>query len=99
MFKEVVLHSLAEVTLVIAQTAGELLDVLVNIRFVNIYGVTAVGAEVTLLTLKLILGTSLGRRWFPPSPSLDCLTLEVNNLTFFSSVNTDCMPDHVVSVE
>ena len=93
------LYTLGKVTFVIALTASVSLDVLVNIRFVNIYGVTAVGAEVTLLTLKLIPGASLGRRWFPPSPSLDCLTLEVNNLTFFSSVNTDCMPDHVVSVE
>ena len=93
------LYTLGEVTFVIALTAGVSLDVLVNIRFVNMYGVTAVGAKITLLTLKLILATSLSRRWFPPPPSLDCLTLEINNLTFFSPVNADCMPGHVVSVE
>ena len=93
------LYTLSEVTFVIAQTAGVSLDVLVKIGFVNMYGVPAVGAKVTLITLKRILSVSLSGRWVPPPPSLDCLTLEVNNLTFFSSVNADSMPDHMVSVE
>ena len=50
MFKEVSPHSLTEVTPVIAQTAGELLDVFVNILIVNAQGDSAVAAKVTLIT-------------------------------------------------
>ena len=49
-------------------------------------GDLVVGAEVTLITLKL----------FP----LDCpLLLDLNNLTLLSWVSPDLMPGHVVSVE
>ena len=58
MFIEVVLHTQAEVAFVIAQTAGVFLDVLVNILIVNMQGDLAVGAKVTLFTLKLIQATS-----------------------------------------
>ena len=95
-------HSLAKVTPVIAQTAGELLDVLVDILIVNMQGDSAVAAKVTLITCELIQATSLLRLWFP-SPSLDfvdCLTLfDLDNLTVFSSMSSDLMSGHVVSVE
>ena len=53
----------APVTPVVALTAGIFLDVLVDSLSVNMQGDLEVGAEVTLITLKLFLTTSLTIRW------------------------------------
>ena len=62
-FFEVDLDGLTEETFVVALTAGIFLDVLVDSLSVNVQGDLEVGAEVTLITLKLIHATSLSSRW------------------------------------
>ena len=62
-FFEVDLHGVTEETFVVALTAGVFLDVLVDSLSMNMQGDLEVGAEVTLIALKLILATSLTSRW------------------------------------
>ena len=97
---EVVLHTVAEVGFVIAIAAGISLDVLVNILVVDTQGFFVLGAEVTLITLKLIQATSLSRLGSDHLPLRAFLiSLELHNLTVLSSVVVELMCGHMVSVE